>query len=185
MSQPGGASRNRSRVVAVVAVCAAIVAVSAAVVAVVFKGAGSSSAQGSVTLEAAAVPGVDPFTPLVANGAAPLNGSVTAEGAAVRSSLPTDASTHTRVATGTAPGLYGGSGDVHVCDPQQLVAYLSAHQDKAAAWARVLGIDTKDIGRYVATLTPVVLTGDTLVRITGSATVRRPRCCRCCRPVRR
>ena len=167
MSQPGGASRDRSRVVVVVAVCAAVVAVSAAVVAVVFRGAGSSSAEGSVTLEAATVLGVDPFTPSVASGAAPLKRTVIAEGAAVRRSLPTDAGTHTRVATGTAPGLYGGSGDVHVCDPQQLVAFLNAHQDKAAAWARVLGIAPKDIGRYVATLTPVVLTGDTLVRNHG------------------
>lgn len=164
MSQPGGASRNRSRVVAVVAVCAAVVAVSAAVVALVFKGAGSSSAVGSATLEAAAVPGADPFAPSVASGVrVALKGAVIAEGAAVRRSLPADASTHARIASGTAPGLYGGSGDVHVCDPQQLVAYLNAHQDKAAAWARVLGIDPKDIGRYVATLTPVVLTGDTLV----------------------
>src|SRR5436190_17377906 len=142
MSRPGGASR-RSRVVAVVAVCVAVVAVSAAVVVVVFRGAGSSSAEGSVTLEAATVPGVDPFTPSVASGAAPLNGPAIAEGAAVRRSLPTDAGTHTRVATGTAPGLYGGSGDVHVCAPQQLVAFLNAHQDKAAAWARVLGIAPK------------------------------------------
>src|SRR5207302_241129 len=126
---PGGASRDRSRVVALVAVCAAVVAVSAAVVAVVFRGAGSSSAQGSATLEAAAVPGADPFTPSVAGGAtSPLNGAVVAEGAAVRRSLPADASTHARVASGTAPGLYGGSGDVHVCAPQQLVAFLNAHQ---------------------------------------------------------
>ncbi len=164
MSQPGGASRDRSRVVAVVAVCVAVVAVSAAVVALVFNGTRSSPAVGSATLEAAALPGADAFTPSVASGAAaPLKGAVVAEGAAVRRSLPADASTHARVASGTAPGLYGGSGDVHVCDPQQLVAFLNAHQDKAAAWARVLGIAPTDIGRYVATLTPVVLTGDTLV----------------------
>ena len=164
MSQPGGTSRDRSWVVAVVAVCVAVVAVSAAVVVLVFKGARSSPGVGSVTLEAAAVPGADPFTPSVAIGVAvALKGPVIAEGAAVRRSLPADTSTHTRVANGTAPGLYGGSGDVHVCDPQQLVAFLNAHQDKAAAWARVLGIAPEDIGRYIATLTPVVLTGDTLV----------------------
>jgi hypothetical protein len=165
MSQPGGASRDRSWVVAVVAVCVAVV--SAAVVVLVFKGARSSpgvGSVGSVTLEAAAVAGADPFTPSVASGVAvALKGAVIVEGAAVRRSLPSDASTHTRLASGTAPGLYGGSGDVHVCDPQQLVAFLNTHQDKAAAWARVLGIAPGDIGRYVATLTPVVLTGDTLV----------------------
>jgi hypothetical protein len=140
------------------------VAVSAAVVALVFNGTRSSPAVGSATLAAAAVPGADAFTPSVASGAAaPLKRAVIAEGAAVRRSLPADAGTHARVASGTAPGLYGGSGDVHVCDPQQLVAFLNAHQDKAVAWARVLGIASKDIGRYVATLTPVVLTGDTLV----------------------
>jgi hypothetical protein len=40
---------------------------------------------------------------------------------------------------------------------------LAQHPDKAAAWARVLGIAPANIAGYVATLTPVLLTGDTLV----------------------
>jgi hypothetical protein len=170
MIRPGDGGRDRSWVVAVAAVCVAVLAVSAAVVVLVLTGArsspgvGSSLGVGSMTLEAAGVPGVDPFTPSVAGGVAvALTGAVVAEGAAVRRSLPTDASTHTRVVSGTAPGLYGGSGDVHVCDPRQLVAFLNGHPGKAAAWARVLGIAPGEIGGYVAALTPVVLTGDTLV----------------------
>jgi hypothetical protein len=50
-----------------------------------------------------------------------------------------------------------------VCDPQKLVAFLTQHQDKAAAWSGVLGIAPKNIASYVATLTPVLLTSDTLV----------------------
>jgi hypothetical protein len=40
---------------------------------------------------------------------------------------------------------------------------LTQHQGKAAAWSGVLGIAPKDIASYVATLTPVLLTSDTLV----------------------
>jgi hypothetical protein len=67
------------------------------------------------------------------------------------------------VATGTAPGLYGGSGDLKVCDPQKLVDFLNEHPDKAKAFASVLGITPEGIGDYVATLSPVVLLSDTLV----------------------
>ena len=60
-------------------------------------------------------------------------------------------------------GLYGGSGDSHVCDPQQLIAFLQQHPDKASAWASILGISPSGIANYVNSLTPVVLTVDTLV----------------------
>jgi len=148
-------------IVAVIAICVAVVAASVAVIVVKVAG---SQAVASVTLEPASSPGPNPFTNSVASGpTVNVAGNALAESGALRKTLPSDQRTHTLVATGTAPGLYGGSGDVHVCDPQKLVAFLTQHQDKAAAWSGVLGIAPKNIASYVATLTPVLLTSDTLV----------------------
>lgn len=163
MSTPEGVIRVRSWVVAVVAIAVAVVAVSAAVIVVAVKGGGPAPVAASVTLEPAASAGADPFTASVARGPVEVAGAARAKSAAFRRTLPADRITHTLVVTGTAPGLYGGSGNVHVCDPQQLVTFLAQHPDKAAAWAKVLGIAPANIAGYVATLTPVLLTGDTLV----------------------
>jgi hypothetical protein len=156
--------RVRSWVVAVVAVSVAVVTVSAAVIVVAVKGSDPAPAPAaSVTLEPAVSAGADPFTASVAGGPIQVAGTARAKSAAFRKTLSSDRLTHTLVVTGTAPGLYGGSGNVHVCDPQQLVTFLAQHPDKAAAWARVLAIAPANIAGYVATLTPVLLTGDTLV----------------------
>jgi len=163
VSTPESVIRVRSWVVAVVAIAVAVVAVSAAVIVVAVKGGGPAPVAASVTLEPAASAGADPFTASVASGPVEVAGTARAKSAAFRRTLPSDRITHTLVVTGTAPGLYGGSGDVHVCDPQQLVTFLAQHPDKAAAWAKVLGIAPASIAGYVATLTPVLLTDDTLV----------------------
>jgi hypothetical protein len=142
-----------------------------AVVAVVFAAGitvgvtvlGHSASPGAVTLEPVGSTGTDPFTSSVASSPLAMPAKVQAITAATRKTLSTDPKTHTLVATGTAPGLYGGSGDTHVCDVQQLTGFLQQHADKAAAWAGVLGITTGNIAGYVATLTPVLLTNDTLV----------------------
>lgn len=148
-------------IVAVIAICVAVVAASVAVIVVKVAG---SQVVASATLEPASSPGPNPFTNSVASGpTVNIAGNALAESGALRKTLPSDQRTHTLVATGTAPGLYGGSGDVHVCDPQKLVVFLTQHQGKAAAWSGVLGIAPKDIASYVATLTPVLLTSDTLV----------------------
>src|SRR5204863_5628304 len=118
---------------------------------------------GAVTLEPVASTGTDPFTSSVAVGPVAIPARVQAITVATRKTLSANPKTHTLVATGTAPGLYGGTGDTHVCDQQQLVGFLQQHPDKAAAWAGVLGITTGNIASYVATLTPVLLTNDTLV----------------------
>ena len=130
----------------------------------------SSAAAAAVTLEPATAPGADPFSQSVAIGpAVQFPGNVQQVATSLRKTLPADPTTHTLIATGTTPalyggpGLYGGSGNVHVCDPQQLVTFLQQHPDKAAAWAGVLGIAQNDIATYVASLTPVVLTSDTRV----------------------
>src|SRR5438132_6167448 len=124
---------------------------------------GNHSSAAAVTLEPATTTGTDPFTSSVAINPIAMPARVQAVTAATRKTLPTNPKTHTLVATGTAPGLYGGSGDTHVCDQQQLVGFLQQHPDKAAAWSGVLAITTSNIANYVATLTPVLLTNDTLV----------------------
>jgi hypothetical protein len=64
---------------------------------------------------------------------------------------------------GSTPGLYGGTLDQGSCNAEQMVAFLEANPDKAAAWASVLGIGTGEIRSYVATLTPVILRSDVYV----------------------
>ena len=67
---------------------------------------------------------------------------------------------------GTTPGLYGGTGDDSSCDRSQLTRYLSAHPDRAAGWASVLGLrdgSSSTISGYVDGLTSVVLRSDTYV----------------------
>ncbi len=71
--------------------------------------------------------------------------------------------------SGSAPGLYGGTNLVSVCDAKQLVAFLTAHADKARAWASVLGIRVDAIPSYVASLTDVILRADTRVTNHGFA----------------
>ena len=68
--------------------------------------------------------------------------------------------------SGTTPGLYGGTGDDSSCDRSQLTRYLSAHPDRAAGWASVLGLrdgSSSTISSYVEGLTSVVLRSDTYV----------------------
>lgn len=149
---PGGRSRGGALKWVVVVLVAALVG---AVIAVVVVRATDSSAGASVHLLPADEPGPDPFTPTVA--------STTAATTATTAPDTVRTGDDGLVASGTAPGLYGGSGDVHVCDPDKLVRFLAANPSKARAWAGVLGISPAGIERYVATLTPVVLTHDTLV----------------------
>jgi hypothetical protein len=143
---------------------ALIVILIALLVAAVLVGVGGGSSAQAVTLEPASQSGADPFTASVQVGpAVALSQSAQAVTVAARSKLPADPKTHTLIAPATAPGLYGGSGDAHVCDPDQLVAFLQQHPGKAGAWAAVLGVNVSGIKTYVASLTPVVLTSDTLV----------------------
>jgi hypothetical protein len=60
-------------------------------------------------------------------------------------------------------GLFGGTQHASSCNPAQMVAFLQAHQDKAAAWAGVLGITPAAIPSFVNGLTPVILRSDTFV----------------------
>lgn len=108
-----------------------------------------------VRREPAADIGPDPFTGEMGNG----------DFAAEVASLPAserDAGESTLHA-GTAPGLYGGTGDVSRCDADALVDFLGENSDKAEAWAGAIGIGVDEIGRYVSTLDARVLLHDTRV----------------------
>jgi hypothetical protein len=123
-----------------------------------------SAAAASVTLVSADTPGPDPFTRSVSiNESGEFPSNVRAVAASLAGTLTPDPQTNTLEAVGTTPGLYGGSGESRVCDPARLVAFLRDSPAKARAWARVFGIQTSAIANYVAQLTPVLLTHDTVV----------------------
>ncbi|MEL7156901.1 MAG: DUF6777 domain-containing protein [Actinomycetota bacterium] len=104
-----------------------------------------------VTLEPAGVTGDDPFlvldSPDLRIGEAQelaLGGGVT-------------------VRVGTEPGLYGGSGSDHLCDPRLIADFLARDSAKASAWASAAGIEVDEIDTFLDTLTPVRLLADTWV----------------------
>jgi hypothetical protein len=106
-----------------------------------------TSASTAIALEPLATPGANPFMPPVGTdqpGLSPPQGSG-------------------GTSSGGTPGLYGGTLRQGSCDPRQMVAFLSAHPDKSAAWATVLGIRPADIAGYVASLAPVMLRSDVAV----------------------
>lgn len=128
-------------------------------------GIGRASSDQTLHLEPVASPGEDAFTGSVAAtdpGTATTFGD---EGRVVWAPevIDTSQSDAIPVVRGSQPELYGGSGDVAVCDKEALVAFLSDSPDKAAAWAAVLGIESTEIAHYVGGLAPVLLRVDTLV----------------------
>ena len=124
----------------------------------------AESAGASVRLEAAGRPGTDPFTTSVTIGeTAAFPDTIHAITTHQVAHLATDSTTGGLQAQGSAPGLYGGTGNNAVCDPHQLADFLTHNPTKATAWANVLGIRASQIADYITTLTPVVLTTDTRV----------------------
>lgn len=161
---PGRHNRRRWWLIGGIVVAAAVIA--AAVVGGI--AIGRSATSDPLTLVAAGSAGPNPFTESTQQDPAPpASSAVTKKSAELRASLAKAQGTGTPVAGGSTPGLYGGSGDAQVCDPQKLVAFLAGAPAKAAAWARVLGITPAKVGTYVAGLTPVVLGSDTLVQNHG------------------
>ncbi|MDW8471298.1 PASTA domain-containing protein [Streptomyces scabiei] len=73
---------------------------------------------------------------------------------------------HSGLQQGNAPGLYGGTQKPTVCDVRKLEDFLAApeNEKKAQEWARVTGVKADGIGRYLDSLTPVLLRHDTLVK---------------------
>lgn len=163
---PSSGQHNRRRAWLIGGIIAAVAVIVAAVAGGI--AIGRSAAADPVALVAAGNPGPNPFTKSAQQDPAPpASSTVAKKSAQLRASLPKASGTTTPVAGGTTPGLYGGSGDAHVCDPHALVAFLAASPAKAAAWARVLGIAPAKIEAYVSGLTPVVLANDTLVQNHG------------------
>lgn len=123
----------------------------------------SGAAAADVALESATSPGADPFTSsLAVTPASELSTEVRAVGLDGPASSA-GASAEVGSVEGTAPGLYGGSGDQAVCDARRLVEFLQDDDAKAEAWASTLGIPVASIPEYVTGLTGVFLTADTAV----------------------
>ncbi len=137
----------------------------AAIAVVVAAGQDEGVAAGEVFLEAADEPGPDAFTEPVDPGA-PASTAVaaTVEPAPAGGAVPTSG---IAPAPGSPP--YGGTGDDRVCDREQLISFLSAQPERAAAWAGVLGVAAGDIPAYVRSLRPTVLLYDTRVTNHGFA----------------
>lgn len=128
---------------------------------VVFLAVGSDdSAEATVTLEPVNSTLGDPFTKSVAIHE---TAGTAQQVKATAPDLAADSATGGVTATGTTPGLYGGTQDSKVCDAAQLVAFLEANPDKATAWASVIGIRPSGIKDFVSKLIPVILTTDTRV----------------------
>lgn len=64
---------------------------------------------------------------------------------------------------GDDPNIYGGTGELSVCDAAALVSNLQNNSDLNAAFAEGIGINAADVPRYVTSLAPVILRQDTWV----------------------
>jgi hypothetical protein len=116
-----------------------------------------------VTLEPVDAPGASPFVTGSAVASTVLSSAAVDAANGISADLSVDDATGGRIATGTEPGLYGGTTDEQACDPFELAEFLEAEPAKAAAWASVLGIQQGEIRGYIESLTPVLLTTDTWV----------------------
>lgn len=116
-----------------------------------------------VTLEPVTSPGANPFVTGSAVATTELSSAALDAANAINDDLDVDDATGGRIATGTEPGLYGGTMDEQSCDPFALADFLEGDAAKGAAFAGVLGIPAAEIRPYIENLTPVLLTTDTWV----------------------
>jgi hypothetical protein len=130
-----------------IALLAVVVALGVVVAVVAASGGDDEAAAAEVELEPISTPGDNPFMSSVGTDEADVT-------------PPPDTG---RTFSGSTPGLYGGTLNNSSCDAAQLVTFLQANPEKAAAWADVIGITTVDISSYVDALTPVVLRSDVAV----------------------
>ncbi|MFI8825286.1 DUF6777 domain-containing protein [Streptomyces sp. NPDC053431] len=108
--------------------------------------------------------------PAGAQGPAPFTASTAQEGPPSTPSAPPaagvdDPAPPGRALTGATPGLYGGTRSVASCNIEQQVAFLTADQARADAFAESAGIPESNIGGWLRGLTPVLLRTD--VRVTS------------------
>ncbi len=156
---------------------AAVLAVVAIVGAFLFLSGGDddeTASEAEIFLEAVEEPGPDPFTDSVDTNTAPqparlIGPSLFNQGSSTTTSAPGSTSTTAansaviRTVPATAPGLYGGTRNNAACDVEQMISFLQANPEKAAAWAAVQQITVAELPAYLRSLTPVVLRADTRV----------------------
>lgn len=123
-------------------------------------GGPDDDSQRSVVLIAANAPVPDPFTPSVVVAPTQISEIAATQIAATTQQLAVAADRGVRLASGTLPGLYGGTGPANSCDAAAVANHLNADTDKSDAWAGAIGIEPEQIPYYLNTLTPVVLTTD-------------------------
>jgi tRNA A-37 threonylcarbamoyl transferase component Bud32 len=155
---PDGPRRKRRG--AVVAAVAAVVLIGLIVAITLVATSGDDPVSASeIWAEPLSSLGNDPFTDSIASTSPILPKSTTLP------SLPANLPAPGQVTSiaGSAPGLYGGTNQLSVCDAKKLLSFLQSHPDKASAWAETLGIAAGSIPEYVAGLTDVVLQKDTRV----------------------
>lgn len=149
---------------------AGVVVVLGLIAGAVFVLTSQDEAAAEVYLEPADFLGEDPFS------AEPLSDAPPEDLVEPRTdSLPEAPDSVTITSTsGGEPGLYGGTQDIASCDSQQIIDFLAANPDKAAAWVAALNADPQlrfdggtltvgDIETYINGLTSMVLTSDTRV----------------------
>lgn len=154
----GGPRRPWWRSVRGIALVAAVAAVAAVLAVVLTNRSQKAQAAQNVALQSVGSSGPAPFTSTVAT-----TETASATPPAANSTAAATATAGTRSYQGSAVGLYGGTERLSSCDVAQLSAFLTAHPDKARAWAGVEGIEPSAVPSYLRTLTPVVLRLDTRV----------------------
>ncbi|HEY9414737.1 MAG TPA: DUF6777 domain-containing protein [Pseudonocardia sp.] len=130
-----------------------------AVTALVLPGPDGGS---DVALVAADSPGADPF---VAGGTV-TPAPAAAPGLPAPPTLPRNGNAPANY-PGTTPGLYAGAKGSSTCNTDQIIGYLEANPQPAAAWATVPKIPASAIRQYVTGLVPVILRTDTQVTSYG------------------
>ena len=135
-------------------------------------GAGEQEAEGEIFLVAANEQGPDPFSavslsPAVSEEIAPTPTETTPPGG-----ISSAGGAQIAANSGAKPGLFGGSNDAKVCDPQAQADFLAQNPALAAGFVKALeGVTLPDgtplavsnLRTYLTSLTPVLLTEDTRV----------------------
>jgi hypothetical protein len=132
---------------------------------------GANQAQAlEVILSARDVPGTNPFTPPVTRSQQRFAPGAIGEAGAKQGVLRL---------SGDRVGLYGGTMQQQLCDREQMIGFLMANRDRAAAWVAALNSDptlrwrggarltVADLPAYMHELTPVLLRLDTRVTNNG------------------
>lgn len=137
----------------IVGIAAILVATAVVAALVVWRTTGSGDDTQQVMLEALDDAGPDPFTESVSIAE---TAQLASFGEEQRQDEPD------QIANGADAGLYGGSRSA-VCDRAKLTSALTSDPGRAQAWALAQGIAPDDIERFLTSLTPAVLSYDTLV----------------------